>query len=73
MDREDLIGMIADRDGIGRDEARSLVDECADTIAALLEDDHSDDPENLYYEAVDLLMDYLGLEPDYLDTVLEAE
>ena len=72
MTRTDLVELIAKRDGISEDEALSLVDECADTIAAIL-DANEDDPEILYYDAVDTLMDYLGLEPDYLDLVLEIE
>ena len=72
MDREDLIRLIANRDGISMDEARLMVDECAQEISTLLDDDPFTDPDELYYQVTETLADYLGLEPDYLDLVLEV-
>jgi hypothetical protein len=44
------------RDGIDEEEARALVEETRDEIISL------DDP----MEADNIMMDYLGLEPDYI-------
>ena len=57
---EELAQMIAKRDDIGYNEAMAAVKDCAI------------DMEHAFYsgsldEAEDILKDYLGLEPDYLD------
>ena len=57
---EELAQMIAERDGISYNEAVATVKDCAI------------DMEHAFYngsldEAEDILKDYLGLEPDYMD------
>ena len=72
MDRRELIEMIARRDGITFDEAYAAVEDCANEIAALFELDNIYNADEMYEEAVDLLRSDLGLEPDYLDLILEV-
>ena len=55
-----IIKILMERDGITEDEARSLVNETRDEIMML------DNP----MEADNVLMEYLGLEPDYLFYIL---
>lgn len=57
---EELASMIADRDKITFEEAWTIVRDCAADM------EHAFYSGNLN-EAEDLLKDYLGLEPDYLD------
>ena len=54
-----IIKILMERDGITEEEARSLVNETRDEIMML------DNP----MEADNVLMEYLGLEPDYLDCI----
>lgn len=56
---EKIIKIIVDRDKISEMEARKLIDETADEIL-------SNSPD----EAAEILMDYLGVEPDYLEDVI---
>ena len=72
MTRDDLIKMIARRDDLSFNEAAEAVEDCAQSIAVLLDRDNVDSAEDLYQEAVDILREELGLEPDYLDLVLEV-
>lgn len=51
-----VIEILMKRDGIDEEEARALVEETRDEIISL------DDP----MEADNIIMDYLGLEPDYI-------
>lgn len=59
--REDLVAMIAKRDGVGMGTVERWIDQCKEEIG---------DEGTTYDEAVELLKDYLGIEPDYLDIVL---
>lgn len=62
---DELARMIARRDGIRMHEANILVDDCANAINELLMSDECS------YDAVaDIIADYLGLEPDYIDLFL---
>lgn len=51
-----VIEILMKRDGLDEEEARALVEETRDEIISL------DDP----MEADNIMMDYLGLEPDYI-------
>ena len=55
-----IIEILMNRDGISEEEARALVKETRDEIAML------DNP----FEAENIIMEYLGLEPDYMFDVL---
>lgn len=55
-----VIKILMERDGITEEEARSLINETRDEIMML------DNP----MEADNVLMEYLGLEPDYLFYIL---
>ena len=55
-----IIKILMERDGMSEDEARDLFNETRDEILSL------EDP----FEADNILMEYLGLEPDYLFDVL---
>ena len=55
-----IIKILMERDGISEEEARALVKETRDEIMML------DNP----FEAENVIMEYLGLEPDYMFDVL---
>lgn len=55
-----IIKILMERDGISEEEARALVKETRDEIAML------DNP----FEAENVIMEYLGLEPDYMFDIL---
>ena len=57
---KEVITILMERDGISEDEARVLIKETRDEIMML------DNP----MEADNVLMEYLGLEPDYLFYIL---
>lgn len=57
---EELATMMANRDNISYEEAMSVIKDCA------IEMEHAFYTGSLD-EAEDILKDYLGLEPDYLD------
>jgi hypothetical protein len=59
-DMNKVVEILMSRDGMPQDHAERLVQETRDEIMML------DNP----LEADDVLMDYLGLEPDYLEDVL---
>lgn len=59
------IKILMDRDGITYDEAKQLVIECRD---ALLEANNNPNSDIL---ADEIIMDYLGLEPDYIFDILD--
>ena len=56
---EEVIKILMERDGISEEEARTLIKETRDEIMML------DDP----CKADEVFMEYLGLEPDYLDCI----
>ena len=56
---EEVIKILMERDGISEEEARTLIKETRDEIMML------DDP----YKADEVFMEYLGLEPDYLERI----
>ena len=58
MNKEKVIQILVDRDGIDREEARMLINETIDEIIQ--------NP----MEADEIIMDYLGLEPDYLEYLI---
>ena len=51
-----VVRILMERDGISEEEARALVKETRDEIVML------DNP----FEAENIIMEYLGLEPDYI-------
>ena len=57
---EELATMIAERDGIGFEEALILVRDCAADMERAFYNGN-------LFEAEDILREYLSLEPDYLD------
>lgn len=59
---DELAQLIARRDSISIHEANILVDDCANEINELLTTD-----ECTYDAVADIIADYLGLEPDYVD------
>jgi hypothetical protein len=56
---EEVIKILMERDGISEEEARTLIKETRDEIMML------DDP----CKADEVFMEYLGLEPDYLERI----
>lgn len=58
MGKEEVIQILVDRDGIDREEARMLINETMDEIIQ--------NP----MEADEIIMDYLGLEPDYIEYLI---
>lgn len=70
MTRNELIDTLVRRDNITFEEAYESVMECADTINAILKDSDIP-PYQLYNLATEILADELGLEPDYLDVILD--
>lgn len=59
-----IIEILMRRDGLTENEAHSLLDECQRLII------HCIETGGTYYDAVDIIEDMLGLEPDYLDLFL---
>lgn len=55
-----VVKILMERDGISEDEARALVRETRDELIML------DNP----FEADEIIENYLGLEPDYLEDIL---
>lgn len=55
-----IIKILIERDGMSEQEARDLFKETRDEILML------DDP----FEAEDIMSEYLGLEPDYIEDLL---
>ena len=55
-----VVEILMKRDGISEDEARALVRETRDELIML------DNP----FEADEIIENYLGLEPDYLEDIL---
>ena len=59
----DVINLIARRDNISVLEATNIVSECMDEMEEAV-------AQGYWQEAEDILMSYLGLEPDYLDILM---
>ncbi len=55
--------ILVKRDGISRNEAQNLIEECKEEIELAIATGNADKVE-------DILRDYLGLEPDYLDELI---
>lgn len=53
-----IVEILMERDGISEEDARALIEETRDEIMC--------NPEN----SDEIIQDYLGLEPDYLDYIL---
>ena len=65
MELNDIIKLIQKRDGISYNEAVNCVKDCQDEIKYILE-------HNPTYDAVaDCIKDYLSLQPDYLQILLD--
>jgi hypothetical protein len=59
----DIINLIARRDHISTLEAMNIVSECMNEMEEAV-------AQGYWQEAEDILMAYLGLEPDYLDILV---
>jgi len=59
----DIINLIARRDNISVLEATNIVSECMNEMEEAV-------AQGYWQEAEDILMAYLGLEPDYLDILM---
>ena len=59
----DIINLIARRDNISVLEATNIVSECMEEMEEAV-------AQGYWQEAEDILMSYLGLEPDYLDILM---
>ena len=71
MTRKELVELIAQRDGISFEEAFQCVEDCAEQLSELFDEDYNESPYTLYETATDIMRNTLGLEPDYLDILLE--
>lgn len=60
---KEIINILMRRDGISENEARNLVEDCMEEIETAI-------AEGRYYEAEDIFMSEIGLEPDYLISLL---
>ncbi len=58
-----VVKILMDRDNIDQENAEALVRETRDEILSLDEDD--------VFEIDDIILDYLGLEPDYVFDILD--
>ena len=65
---KEVIQILMRRDGISEEEARNLVEECRAEIYDVI--NHGDGGMSMYNEVVDIIADYLSLEPDYLECIL---
>lgn len=63
--KEELIDLLIDRDGISYAEAANLVDAVQDEVYYLI------DGAGTYSDIEDLLASELGLEPDYMELFLD--
>ena len=60
---DDIIRLIKQRDNLSLNEARIMVDECVEELKAAIHRGNIN-------ECEDIVRDWLGLEPDYLDIIL---
>ncbi len=58
MSKEEIIQILVDRDGIDREDARALINE---TIDEMIQNP---------MDADEIIMNYLGLEPDYIEYLI---
>lgn len=58
-----VVKILMDRDNIDQENAEALIRETRDEILSLDEDD--------IFEIDDIILDYLGLEPDYVFDILD--
>lgn len=67
---DEIIKILMQRDGITENEARNLIEGCRAEIQDLLA--HSDlySSYSFYDEVSNIIADWLGLEPDYLEYLL---
>ena len=63
----DIINLIARRDGISYEEAKFCVEDCLEEVRRIIYNGGY----GMYQEVEDILMSELGLEPDYLDLILD--
>lgn len=63
-DTDDIVRLIKKRNNLSLTEARIIVDECVNEVDKALEDGAS------LEELEDIVKDWLGLEPDYLEIIL---
>ena len=61
----DIIGLLMQRDHISREEAAEMLFTCREDINRAVE-------EGRYSEVDDIIMDDLGLEPDYIFDILDV-
>lgn len=59
-----VVQILMNRDDLSEQEATELLDECREALA-----DCNYEPE----ESVDIIQDYLGLEPDYIFDILNMD
>ena len=62
---EDLINLICRRDQISYNEALYIVEDCRREVNRTIANGGS------YEEVADIIADYLGLEPDYMEILLD--
>ena len=62
----EIVEILMRRDGISQLEAENLVEECKEELWEAA-------ARGNYQECEDIVMSYLGLEPDYLDLLLWGE
>ena len=60
---DEIIEILMRRDSISRLEAENILDDCIDELREAVYRGN-------YLEAEDIIASYLGLEPDYLDIIL---
>lgn len=72
MTRNEVIELLMRRDSISFEEAYQYVMECANHITELFNENYKLPPYQLYEYATEIIADELGLEPDYLDAVLNV-
>ena len=70
MNKKQIARIIAKRDNIHIEEAQDIVQECQYAINDLLSAEIEIPDCDLYEEATEILYDYLGLEPDYLEAIM---
>ena len=59
-----IVSILMKRDGVSRTEAESRVSECKELINDVLGEDG--DAFSMYDEISDIILDELGLDPDYI-------
>ena len=60
---QEIINILMRRDCISENEARNILDECIDELQDAI-------MYGRYLEAEDIVASYLGLEPDYLELII---